>query len=1468
MGALLTGLLVPYLGSFIPANEASVEVYQVMTQFSTAEVTPQAYVEEVTPFFTWMNLLWAVYILGGIVVLSRFLFGLNRIYCIYKEADKTQQTNYTLVESDKYHLPFSFFHFIFISKQLPLNDEVEKVLRHEELHANQWHSIDIVFTELLQIFFWFNPILIMYKGALRQSHEYLADAYVTQDHNKNSYGQLLLQQSTSGLEIALANQFFHSQIKKRITMMYKEKSKRSAMVKYLAAVPVLVAMLIIFSSNQKGATYSKEELSTEFSTLYQSVSSDYSLDNMIKWDNLLNKYANNENIKTVSADFKEVANEFGIFLSVSEKTSTQQYTFSPFIYAVPPGKIDQYRSDQDVRDTYQEVLIDLSHSFDGLVDFDIRVEENGIYTFPPTDKRHDNIREYFKAIKAENRSVIIKVNLEADSRHITSLLDCAQDLHLEVILNDVFQNAKKEIQIDANKLGATYPFIDPEVIKSGVKGYRTMTVLANGAYIHGKTPITDQEVVQIISLIKEKEGQLYIKAIKGSKWGRISNLMNIASQLGVKSVVENQNIPENFNGRKIIQRNWIEIVKHLNKADGKVVIKAEANAAGKMVYVEIDSELSTITDRDILKNVLSAAKRYKIEKGEGTANGTLIFNLSKNGTSKNYHDEYINQYNYGQSNENKSMLDHINDFTKENQGDPIFKIVEEMPRFPGCEDMDGTAKEKEECAKQKMLEFIYSNLMYPEKARDASVEGMCVVQFVIEKDGSVTGAKLVRDIGADCGLETMKVINNFPIWIPGKQKGKTVRVQYTLPVKFKLEGDAPQEKETIEEKVVVVGFGEPNHISKKENLYIKKTEEIQNDIFKVVQEMPRFSGCEDMKGTVKEKEECAKNKMLEYVYRNIKYPKEARTKGIDGMSVIRMVIEKDGSVTNVSTLRDPGAGTGPEAARVVRKMPNWVPGKQNGELVRVQYTLPVKFKLEGEDKPSNIEKLLKGKTAGVSITGEGDRNIRLKTSNYNGPDPLFVINGKIKESASVESLDPDNIESMNVLKGEKAKEKYGKDAVNGVVEITTKQKKIDKKYTYKTSLKYTADQFKKVKDIAYLLKDIGLKAESKSKVLKFSLVRVPEKDDAHVAKSADGKFNQSVLSLISEAKITDRYFFEEIVLIVDGREENIGTVSIMIVDGMPSLVKSLTVVNGKIVGSYWMKNINPEDIEKIDVLKGDKMIEKYGDIPHNSVVEITLKPGKKLTKYLIDGQLFGYDFFRTIDKSHINKERPATKEEKFMRGMKEDLIIVNMLAGYGFNSAYFPETNTVDGSDQALLAFVGQNIKYPKSAIDNNIEGVVTVRYTVEANGDLTNFSIGKSIGWGLDQAVLDMMEKLAEEKGAWKAAYLNRSPIATSMVLPVKFKLQSGQKKEAKSRKLNPIKFSIGPNPSDGNFNVEYQLDKNIPVNLTFYSSAGKTIKRMLKLPAENKISVDLSNQNTSVIYVSLEQDGKAKTIKASVQK
>jgi protein TonB len=120
----------------------------------------------------------------------------------------------------------------------------------------------------------------------------------------------------------------------------------------------------------------------------------------------------------------------------------------------------------------------------------------------------------------------------------------------------------------------------------------------------------------------------------------------------------------------------------------------------------------------------------------------------------------------------------------------IFKVVEQMPRFPGCEDL-GSEEEKKQCAQKKLLEYIYANIKSPPIARENGVEGMVVVKFVVDKDGSISDPQVVRDIGAGCGDEALRVVKSMNKenikWIPGKQRGRPVRVQFNLPVKFQLQ---------------------------------------------------------------------------------------------------------------------------------------------------------------------------------------------------------------------------------------------------------------------------------------------------------------------------------------------------------------------------------------------------------------------------------------------------------------------------------------------------------------------------------------------------------------------------------------------------------------------------------------------------------------------------------------------------------
>ncbi len=122
----------------------------------------------------------------------------------------------------------------------------------------------------------------------------------------------------------------------------------------------------------------------------------------------------------------------------------------------------------------------------------------------------------------------------------------------------------------------------------------------------------------------------------------------------------------------------------------------------------------------------------------------------------------------------------------------IFKVVEEMPRFPGCENLP-TIAEKKACADRKLMEFIYANIEYPNIARENNIEGTVVIRFVIDKDGKVKDAEIVREIGGGCGEAALKVVkkmNDLPErWSPGKQRGRPVSVYFTLPVKFMLKVD-------------------------------------------------------------------------------------------------------------------------------------------------------------------------------------------------------------------------------------------------------------------------------------------------------------------------------------------------------------------------------------------------------------------------------------------------------------------------------------------------------------------------------------------------------------------------------------------------------------------------------------------------------------------------------------------------------
>jgi len=137
---------------------------------------------------------------------------------------------------------------------------------------------------------------------------------------------------------------------------------------------------------------------------------------------------------------------------------------------------------------------------------------------------------------------------------------------------------------------------------------------------------------------------------------------------------------------------------------------------------------------------------------------------------------------------------HVN----QSPGDSIFTEVDQMPMFPGCDEITDVA-ERKSCADQKMLQHIYTNIKYPELARKTGSQGTVVVRYIVNKTGEIVNPEVVKSVGFGCDTEVLRVVGTLPNWNPGIHEGEKVDVYFNLPVKFKLQSDEPPVVKTEKE---------------------------------------------------------------------------------------------------------------------------------------------------------------------------------------------------------------------------------------------------------------------------------------------------------------------------------------------------------------------------------------------------------------------------------------------------------------------------------------------------------------------------------------------------------------------------------------------------------------------------------------------------------------------------------------------
>jgi len=195
-------------------------------------------------------LLLTSYALGACLMSYRFIKNIYQIRKLVRGNATEISGNHQIVRHKTSLSAFSFFKYIFLNSEEIESQDIRTILKHEEIHIQLGHSFDVIFIECYKILFWFNPIIWWYKKSLLEVHEHQVDNYLIHDkaEDMDSYQEILLKQYLGNVNIELAHSFNHSQIKFRIKMMKKSKSKWWTNFKMIIAIPVIAVSLLAFTN--------------------------------------------------------------------------------------------------------------------------------------------------------------------------------------------------------------------------------------------------------------------------------------------------------------------------------------------------------------------------------------------------------------------------------------------------------------------------------------------------------------------------------------------------------------------------------------------------------------------------------------------------------------------------------------------------------------------------------------------------------------------------------------------------------------------------------------------------------------------------------------------------------------------------------------------------------------------------------------------------------------------------------------------------------------------------------------------------------------------------------------------------------------------------------------------------------------------------------------------------------------------
>ena len=242
LAGLITSVALPFL-----VYTKIIWVDPQITNINYSQVYIPQNIEKETFEIDWNLVSLIIYAIGFLAFMIKFTFDFYSLNSILKNKKIHQQADFKFIDVKENIAPFSYFDYIVYNSSLYTSTELESIIEHEKVHSDQNHTIDVLISRIFCVLFWFNPIIWLYKKAILQNLEFIADSEAAKKiSDKKAYQYTLLKITTHESCVAITNHFYQSLIKKRIVMLNKNQSKKRNYWKYYAIIPALVAFMFVF----------------------------------------------------------------------------------------------------------------------------------------------------------------------------------------------------------------------------------------------------------------------------------------------------------------------------------------------------------------------------------------------------------------------------------------------------------------------------------------------------------------------------------------------------------------------------------------------------------------------------------------------------------------------------------------------------------------------------------------------------------------------------------------------------------------------------------------------------------------------------------------------------------------------------------------------------------------------------------------------------------------------------------------------------------------------------------------------------------------------------------------------------------------------------------------------------------------------------------------------------------------------